>query len=701
MFPGLQGDIAHSDKTAPDSWRPKTADSEQISIMRRHLSGFLLTDSGKIVLLLASILLLALGGAKLGQLVSARMLRADALSTSDSWADSLVDTVDDLPAIIAGAPLSEGSRRLLTGASQVGDIYRYRIWDRNGRLVFASERMPSPRVSGSLAALRGRQAADAILTGTELTDTREGDDLENPRFFAVSCIPIREKGAILGVFEVYLDQTADKALYEHSFFLTESIIALMVLLAGGVPAFMVYRKMLEHRAAQAQAAYQAEHDNLTGVPNRSRLKERATAAIAQARQQQRQVAALLVDLDRFKEINDSFGHSAGDEVLRAVGQRLKASIRADDWLVRLGGDEFVVLQTGAPQPEGGVSLARRLLEALREPYRVGDIELNCGSSIGVAVAPGDADDWDSLLTCADAAMYKAKSEGRNTICFFEPGMDAVLRERRHIEIDLRRALDSNAFRLAFQPLLDCSDRHLIGFEALLRWPEGWPPQSPAAFIPVAEESGLMIPLGAWVLESACRAAAAWKEPLKIAVNLSPMQFRHGDVLAAVENALHVTGLAPERLELEVTESVWLQNTEVVLEQLGRLRKMGITIALDDFGTGYSSLSYLWRFPFDIVKIDRSFVSEMETESKAAAIVNTIVGLARTLRLTVVAEGVETSSQAQALKEAGCDQAQGYLFGRPMSGEQACAFIETESTRAADAARELSQAVVPVEAPARG
>jgi EAL domain-containing protein (putative c-di-GMP-specific phosphodiesterase class I) len=245
-------------------------------------------------------------------------------------------------------------------------------------------------------------------------------------------------------------------------------------------------------------------------------------------------------------------------------------------------------------------------------------------------------------------------------------MDAIIRERWRLEMDLRRALETNAFQLAYQPLFTFHDRSLVGFEALLRWPEGWNSRSPADFIPVAEESGLIVPIGAWVLQKACRTAAAWTRPLQIAVNLSPIQFRNGDLVGIVKAALLASGLDPMRLELEVTESLWLQNVDAVLLQLNQLRSMGISIALDDFGTGYSSLTYLWKFPFDKVKIDRSFVMEMDLDSKAEAIVNTIVALGKTLDLTITAEGVETEAQAQALNNAGCDQAQGYLFGRPLS-----------------------------------
>jgi predicted signal transduction protein with EAL and GGDEF domain len=352
-------------------------------------------------------------------------------------------------------------------------------------------------------------------------------------------------------------------------------------------------------------------------------------------------------------------------------------------VARLGGDEFVVLQVGMVQPSGATSLANRLMKILSEPYSVGGSHVACRASIGVAIAPTDAQDWDQLLTCADAALYKAKAEGRDNVCFFEEGMDAIFRERRRLETDLRRALATNSFQLAYQPLFSFHDGTLLGFEVLLRWPDGWGSESPATFIPIAEESGLIVPIGAWALETACRTAAAWTNPLKIAVNLSPMQFRHGDIVAEVEEALRVSGLDPARLELEVTESLWLQNSDAVLDQLARIRAMGISLALDDFGTGYSSLTYLWKFPFDSVKIDRSFITEMQGDPKAAAIVNTVVALGKTLNLTVTAEGVETTSQAQALSESGCDQAQGYLFGRPLSLTAANALANGDSASAVE------------------
>ncbi len=624
------------------------------------------------------ILLLAFGGVKLSQVVAANMLRNDAQSTSSAWAATLVDNFDDIPTFFAGVAPVDKTRHLLENASQVGDVYRYKIWNKMGYLVFTSKRAESPLQETLSDEDRGQIISSSALSGDVLTEIHHGKSLENPECFAVSYVPIKKNGDVIGVFEVYLDMTADKALYERSFLLTEAIIAIAVLLAGGLPGFMVYRKMMAHRAAQAEALFLAEHDGLTGIPNRKQLGEAAKSALAWTRRNRSHVAALLIDLDRFKEINDSFGHAAGDALLKEFAARLSSAIREEDMVARLGGDEFVILQVGMAQPSGGSTLAHRLMRVLAEPYNVGETQVTCGASVGVAISPEDAQDWDALLSCADIALYKAKAEGRNTVCFFETGMDATLRERRQLEADLRRAHSTNAFQLAYQPLFSFHDNSLLGFEALLRWPEGWRPQTPDVFIPVAEECGLIVAMGAWVLKTACIAAAGWAKPLKVAVNLSPVQFRHGDIVAVVKQALSTSGLDPARLELEVTESLWLQNTDAVLDQLARLRGLGISIALDDFGTGYSSLTYLWKFPFDTVKIDRSFVFEIEADAKAAAIVNTIVAMGRTLGLTITAEGVETAAQAKFLLAAGCDQAQGYLYGRPLSAIAADALARPAS-----------------------
>lgn len=395
------------------------------------------------------------------------------------------------------------------------------------------------------------------------------------------------------------------------------------------------------------------------------------------------LGTLVLDLDRLKEINDSFGHDVGDEVLKTVAARLKSAVCAEDMVGRLEGDEFVVLQVGMNQPDGATYLATRLLKLIAEPCEINGLQLVCGARIGVTISPTDTEEWDGRLSRPDIALYRAKDAGRGNASSFEAGMDAMFSERRRLEADLRRAMDTEAFHLAYQPLINFGDGEPVEFEALLRWPDGWEPQSPATLIPIAEEAGLIVPIGAWVLKTACHTAAGWTRPLKIAVNLSPIQFSNGDIVGIVDEALQSLGLHPERLELEVTESLWLRNTEAVLAKLTQLRSRGIPIALDDFGTDYSSLSYLWKFPFDKVKVDRSFVTQMEVDPKAAAIVDTVVALGRTLDLTITAEGVETLEQAKALKQAGCNQGQGYLFGRPLSAAAATKLINSSNLIAAE------------------
>jgi diguanylate cyclase (GGDEF)-like protein len=634
----------------------------------------LAADRIKLVALALGIVLLMTLGAEVNRAIFDRLLRADAESTAQAWAGTLLDSTSELPAIIAGKSPTERTSRLLNEAIEVGNVYRYRLWDLHGRQVAVSERFPGLPTPKTMVKRCGVPGLRAVLSGSACTALDTSSLPADPPHYACSYVRIVQSGSVVGVLEIYVDIAQHFVLYQRAFLFSRVITGITVILAGGIPVYLVRRKMKAHRAAAAEAEFLADHDSLTGIANRRRLGQAASAAIAWSRRNQSQVAVLLLDLDHFKDINDGYGHAAGDELLRKFARRISSIIREEDTVARLGGDEFVILQVGIAQPMGAKALAERLLTALAKPYDLSGIQILCGSSIGVAITPEDASDWDKLLSCADAALYKAKAAGRKTVCFFQPGMDASLRERRRLELDISRALETGAFRVAYQPISSFHEGTLLGFEALLRWPEGWPARCPEEFIPIAEECGLMPAIGAWVLEAACTTAAAWEEPLKIAVNLSPVQFRQGDIVATVKDALRVSRLPAERLELEITENLWIENTDAVLEQLAQLKQIGVSITLDDFGTGNSSLKYLWKFPFDRVKIDRSFVEEMESDPKAAAIVNTIVALGTTLHLTITAEGVETLAQAQLLSDSGCDQAQGFLLGRPLSAISADALI---------------------------
>ncbi|ONG59108.1 hypothetical protein BKE38_00055 [Pseudoroseomonas deserti] len=416
--------------------------------------------------------------------------------------------------------------------------------------------------------------------------------------------------------------------------------------------------------AEARIAHIARHDPLTGLPNRLLFRDRLEQALAHARRGQG-FAVLCLDLDRFKEVNDTLGHPIGDALLCAVAGRLRDELRDTDTLARLGGDEFAVIQSSIEQPQDAITLAGRLVETICRPFELNGHQVVVGTSIGVAMAPQDGLEADMLLKGADMALYRAKSEGRGRWRFFEPAMDAAMQLRRALEIELRRALLLGEFELYYQPIVDVASRHVTGLEALLRWrhPErGLVP--PDAFIPLAEEIGLIVPIGEWVLARACADAAGWPGAPRVAVNLSPAQFASRGLVEVVEAALRDSGLDPTRLELEITETVMLQDSQATLQTLHRLKALGLRIAMDDFGTGYSSLSYLQRFPFDKVKIDRSFTSELGLSRQSDAIVQAVTDLCAGLDMVTTAEGVETENQLQTLSQRGCREAQGFLFSRP-------------------------------------
>jgi diguanylate cyclase (GGDEF)-like protein len=420
----------------------------------------------------------------------------------------------------------------------------------------------------------------------------------------------------------------------------------------------------DRNRAEKRIAHLAHHDVLTGLPNRAAFSDYLAQTIERTRSTGAEFAMLCLDLDRFKEINDLHGHLVGDALLREVAQRLQG-VAGDSFLARVGGDEFIVVAAAGRHP-GVRDLARRLQQSVADDIEVADRLLRIGLSIGIAVCPADGTDATTLLANADVALYRAKADGRGSICFFEAEMASQLRDRRELQHDLHLAVANGELRLDYQPLARIGGE-IVGFEALVRWDHpvrGLVP--PGIFIPLSEESGSIIAIGEWILRAACREATAWPKPLQIAVNISPVQFRREDIVQVVHAALLETGLAPGRLELEITESVLIDDFSRAVSILRRLKSLGVRIALDDFGTGYSSMSYLQAFPFDKIKIDRSFVSNLEQSAQSKVIVRGVIGLARGLGLPVVAEGVETRPQFELLARYGCDIAQGYLIGRPSS-----------------------------------
>ena len=448
--------------------------------------------------------------------------------------------------------------------------------------------------------------------------------------------------------------------------------------AGSV---IVFHDVSAVRAMALQMSHLAQHDPLTDLPNRMLLTDRITQAISSAHRNGRTLAILFLDLDGFKQVNDSLGHAIGDELLRSVATRLTACVRHSDTVSRLGGDEFVVLLSELKHAEDAATSANKILTALTAPQHVAQHELVITASIGLSICPADGQDAETLIKHADTAMYQAKQSGRNNYQFFRASMNARSAERQSLEEGLRHALERKEFVLHYQPKIDLKTGAITGAEALVRWQH--PDRKltfPLQFVPIAEECGLILPIGQWVLRQACREARAWQDAglraIPVAVNVSSVELRRAEFMSNVSTILKDTRLDPRYLELELTERVLMQHVESTASTLKALKDMGVTLAVDDFGTGYSSLSYLRRFPIDALKLDQSFVQEMTSDAKDAIIINAVINLGKSLKQRVIAEGVETAGQSAFLHAHGCDEGQGYYFSRPMVAQQFAKLLAT-------------------------
>jgi diguanylate cyclase (GGDEF)-like protein len=425
--------------------------------------------------------------------------------------------------------------------------------------------------------------------------------------------------------------------------------------------------------AEKKIEYVAQHDPLTDLPNRVAFSEQLTRSIEQAGAQQAQFAIVCIDLDHFKEVNEVFGHAIADQLLQEFANRLR-TVTGEAFLARLGGDDFNMIVTGGRQPSATEQLAKQIQELVSDAFTIDGRVVRIGLSIGIAFFPADGADAATLMVNGDAALARAKRDGRGSLRFFEAEMDKALRERRAMQHELGSAIEHNQLKLFYQPQARI-DGAIIGFEALLRWEHPLRGRIPPnVFIPLAEDNGMIIPIGEWVLREACRQAASWSQPLSVAVNLSPVQFHYSDLPALVLSILVETGLPPHRLELEITEGVLMSDFARAIGILRRLKSIGVSIAMDDFGTGYSSLRYLQAFPFDKIKIDKSFVDELGQNMQSQAIIRAVIGLAHGLALPVLAEGVETTEQLNFLKRERCDEIQGYLIGRPQPIETYSAVV---------------------------
>ncbi|HEU0259053.1 MAG TPA: EAL domain-containing protein [Burkholderiales bacterium] len=569
-------------------------------------------------------------------------------------------------------------RRLASGL----DIVKVKIYDLHGLTVYSTD----PRQIGQSAAGNPgfRRARDGYpvsnLTYRERMDSWEGEIAQRHILATYVPVHVHEAAPVEAVLEIYSDVTRlVEANQRSEWKVLAAVLGAMALLYAVVQLMLArYRRLLEEkereRAAQEERIrHQAYHDPLTGLPNRASFTEHLEEAMRRAKRAGWPLALLFLDLDLFKRVNDCLGHDAGDRLLRVAAERIRRAVREADMLFRMGGDEFTVLLEDVRGPEEAAMVATRVLETIAEPLQLQHHEIAVTSSVGIALYPRDDVVGERLVKAADTAMYRAKELGRNRYAFFAREMNERVETQMMVEAALRRALKNEEFVLYFQPRVSAATGRATGAEALLRWkhPE-WGLVEPARFVPLLEETGLIVPVGAWVLAEACRAARAWQSaglpPLRVSVNLSSRQFRSEALCDAVSEALRSSGLAPQLLELELTESLLIENVEHAMGVMGQLKAIGTVISIDDFGTGYSSLGYLKRFPIDSLKIDRSFVRDIATSPKDAAIVKAISALARSLGIGLIAEGVEEPWQVEFLRGRYCTELQGFFFSRPLPEE---------------------------------
>ena len=624
-------------------------------------------------------LMTVVAGVVSGRSTAEYVLTEDAREAASTWADAIdaalaegksQRVLDRDVEILDPAKLQEQFPALAAGGAPAD-----RLADRDandhvsllaGMALLSPDRTPLA-VGGDLTSTGLKQLLSRKDVAAALTDTLANEAVEVASAGEnrpIAFVPVAQNGKVERVYAITMDQSAAARFTNIALTVVTVTTSLLIVMGFSVPAAIASRRIRERWLAEDQIRYLAMHDSLTGLPNRVQLRQHLDRAIARGKRHNQLLAVMGLDLDRFKSINDTLGHATGDALLAEVAARLRENVRETDMVGRLGGDEFAIVAEDLETPDDAVRLARRICTALAEPYHVNGHDVTTSASVGIALGPGE-DEADILMKNADLALYRAKQDGRNTFRFFEPAMDAALQRRQRLENDLRQALRKNELHIDYQPQFDLETGRLSGYEALVRW---WHPSEgeipPTTFLPIAEETGLIGALSEWILRTACTYATTWPPDTTLAVNLSPAQFKTQDVVGLVARVLDETGLEPRRLELEITEGILLQNTEIVLDALKRLDKLGVSIAMDDFGTGYSSLSYLTKFPVRKIKIDRSFIDTLGRSPQTSAIVSSIVGLGQSLHVTITAEGVETEDQAEILKQWGCDQVQGFFYGKP-------------------------------------
>lgn len=598
--------------------------------------------------------------------------------TASGWATLLARSIPDIEQIANGEMPSSASMSYFDWARKTGAVDRYVIYNAAGY----SQLLSGDEVIQVDISEFSPEAAAAFDTTQTVIDFQARDSASGNSLFAEAYFPVFVDGRPVAAVKASVDVTDTHALFMRTLLVAGIGLCLLTAAAFSLPATAWYRRTREKQVADRRIRYLAQHDSLTGLTNRSKLIESLDGLIVARVAEGRGLAVHFIDLDKFKEVNDSLGHDGGDFLLKAVSERLRGVSRPGDLVARLGGDEFVVVQDQVRAREQAEQFAGRLVETLAMPLQFNGHQILPSGSVGVAMAPENGTSSDRILKCADLALYASKAGGRNCVRFFAADMDEQLQARLAIEKLVREAAQHDSFTLHYQPIHDVRTKELIGFEALARLPR---PDGtlvePGVFIPVAEDLRLIGKIGAWVLKEACKTATNWPDHLVVSVNLSPAQFEAGNVNQIVSEALRESGLAPNRLELEITETLLLGNNVSVLEELGRLKQLGVAVVMDDFGTGYSSLSYLWRFPFDKIKIDRSFINAFENSSQdAETVIKTIIGLGRQLHMQVTVEGVETARQVEFVDGADADQVQGFFFSRPVPPTELSAYMMADAKR---------------------
>jgi diguanylate cyclase (GGDEF)-like protein len=642
-----------------------------------------------IFVIAAAVSAIAVGTTFINTTTIETLLHRDAERAAGNMSRFLAASLPDLENLMSGGKLSAKSVELLDFGRAAAEVEHYEIYNAEGEQVLEYEEAGETPEEEEEAEREHEnlkehqpQVFKQILAGEPHVESFEKDRDGKTIFQSEGYAPIKREDKLIGVLEVYLDQTAKKASFENAV-KNSSLEVLGILLAGlAVPILLYRRRLLEKEVVEDCVKYLAQYDDLTGLMNRASLQDRLIATLEEVKKEEESRAALFfIDVDRFKEINDNHGHAGGDAVLKCTAERLSLIVGSAGHVSRFGGDQFAVLMPAVNDRHSVEVFAAELVSCMAKPYPTLDHDVVATVSIGISLIPDDAASADLVLRHADLATYAAKMGGRNGYRFYDPSLDEQYARKLAVERAVRRACAANAFTIEYQPQFALDSHALIGFEALLRMEDpDIGPVPPAEFIPFAEEMGLIPQIGEWVLREACRFAVLWPAPLSIAVNLSPLQFRDGTLPKLVAAILGETKLAPQRLELEVTEGLILANTESVMNQIRAIRALGVSFAMDDFGTKYSSLSYLWNFTFDKIKIDRDFVRNLGSAEKAAQILETIISLGKTLNLSITAEGVESPEQAQFLAEHHCDSVQGFLFGRPMPATDVPAAIVQDFQR---------------------